>query len=365
MGDCVMPRKTRKLDRANGKSIYEQIAEWILEEIKAGNFRSGEKLMSTREICELFGVNHLTVRQAIKKLGDDGVLDIIPGRGAFVANLSARQKKILLMLPNLKHGQSGEISSGVSQVLLKANCNVFLVDYHDQMTVEQEYLRRIKDDGYDGAIIYPSMQAENVAIMLQLMMSGFPVVVLDREMKDVPGSYVLSDNYAGGYLAGSHLVGKGCQRIGCITTSLWSAERRLDGFCAALAENGVRVRRELIKEVGPEGDVNHRATAELLALPDRPDGIFYYNDFQALIGYKQIKSAGLCVGEDIQVVGFDDISVAELLDPPLTTVKQNSEEVGRRAADLLIEQIELGPGASHPHMKEITVPVELVIRASA
>ena len=100
----------------------------------------------------------------------------------------------------------------------------------------------------------------------------------------------------------------------------------------------------------------------LLALPPRPDAVFAANDVMAMGALAALQAAGLQVPDDIAVMGFDDIPLARLLTPPLTTVRQYQTQLGRRAAELLLERLSgayNGPGRSQE------MPYEIVVRASA
>ena len=104
------------------------------------------------------------------------------------------------------------------------------------------------------------------------------------------------------------------------------------------------------------------ATAELLALPQRPSAIFATNDLLALGALTCLRQAGLRVPDDMALVGFDDIPFARLIDPPLTTIAQFPERLGARAAELLLERIK---GEGPPEGRHEVLPFELIVRQSA
>jgi LacI family transcriptional regulator len=118
----------------------------------------------------------------------------------------------------------------------------------------------------------------------------------------------------------------------------------------------------LIQRVDFTEEGGYAGMQRLLALPTRPTAIFAANDMMALGAMLAIQEAGLSVPQDIAVVGFEDISTARLVNPPLTTVAQFQVELGRRAAELLFERLN---GAVPPHGRTIEMPYQLVIRKSA
>jgi len=101
----------------------------------------------------------------------------------------------------------------------------------------------------------------------------------------------------------------------------------------------------------------------LLKMNPKPDGIFYFNDFQALVGMQKMHEMGVIIPDDIAVVGFDDIDAASLCYPELTTIRQNDRDIGTKAAELWLEQVGLH-FEKRKQGKTVVVPVELIRRAT-
>ena len=344
--------------------IYRQIAEQLRQRISANEFSKSQKLPSNRELAERYQVNHLTVRQALKLLEHDGVIDIAHGRGAFVMQQSAKRLRTALVLPSLGHEQSGIISQAVRRELGKdAMLHVF--DYPLHPSEEATSLERILNEGYNSAIIFPSMTGESVRSILRMIVDGFPLVLIDQYFGNVPAAYVLSDNQKGGFLATDHLIKQGCKNIACFMSALPSAMDRYAGYRDALAMHGLRFDPNLVVELpAVGGDIEEKATTALLARADKIDGIFYFNDYQALIGMKQLKFAGVKIPQDIKVIGFDDLALSRFSEPTLSSIRQNHELVGKEAAHLLMELVRI-PASDRLALRKREVPVELVVRDSA
>lgn len=356
--------QTKKIDRSAHEPVYEQVAMAIQDSIEKGHLTAGDRLPTTRELCEVFGVNHLTIRQAVKYLEANGHVIIRPGRGAFVPTEEDIVRKVLLMLPSLGDEQCGAISRGVRSVLENKGFDIYVLDYNGDSRSEKAYLEKIHEEGYMGAILYPTLAEESSRLILRLLVDGFPIVLLDREFSGIAGWYALSDNYQGGYLAGQHLLECGCKEVACIINDLPNVQERLRGFQAAFTDAGIPLKSSRILTVtGAEGDPAGRCTEQLLKQDKKIDGIFYYNDYQALYGYKQIKAAGKRIPEDIKVVGFDDMFAARLADPELTTIHQHPDRLGKEAAEMFLAQLAL-PSGKRFQKKESIMPVELIQRES-
>lgn len=351
------------ISRSNPTPIYRQIAEQLRQRISADEFAKDHKLPSNRELAESYKVNHLTVRQALKVLEEEGVIDIAHGRGAFVLDSSLKRLQTALVLPSLGQEQSGLISEAVRKTLGR-NAILHVFDYHNHPEEEAACLENMLRENYNSAIIYPSMRGEGLRIILRMLVEGFPFVLVDRRLGNVPSFSVISDNENGGYLATKHLISKGCKRVACFAWDVPSVKERVAGYSRALAEAGMRLDPRLIVELPPEGDVEETATTKFLKKQPPPDGIFYCNDYGALVGMKQIKAAGLRIPEDIKVIGFDDHTLARYSEPTLTSVRQDHETMGQEAVGLLLEQLKL-PASQRFSFRTSVIPVQLVERESA
>ncbi|WP_431040545.1 LacI family DNA-binding transcriptional regulator [Streptomyces sp. P1-3] len=193
--------------------------------------------------------------------------------------------------------------------------------------------------------------------------AGVELVVIDPV--DLPGHGVPSvgaTNWAGGLAATEHLLSLGHRRIGVIggRKELLCSQARIDGYRAALERAGIEVDRDLIRF----GDFQHgggfRNAVDLLSLPEPPTAIFAGSDVQAMGVYEAARQAGLRVPQDLSIVGFDDLPMCEWLSPPLTTVRQPLEEMGRIAARMLLQMLD----GQRPVSPRVELATELKVRHS-
>jgi LacI family transcriptional regulator len=193
----------------------------------------------------------------------------------------------------------------------------------------------------DGVILVTSEVTDQQRA--QVERNGLALVVIDPI--DLPGNGVPSigaTNWAGGLSATEHLLALGHRRIATIggRKEMLCSQARIDGYRAALERAGIEVDRELIRFGDFQHEGGFRCAQELLALPDPPTAIFAGSDQQAMGVYEAARQAGLRVPQDLSVVGFDDLPMCEWLSPPLTTVRQPLEEMGRVAARTLFLLLE-------------------------
>jgi LacI family transcriptional regulator len=193
----------------------------------------------------------------------------------------------------------------------------------------------------DGVILVTSRMTHKQRE--QLERAGVALVVIDPvNLPDTDIASVGATNWAGGLAATEHLLALGHRRIAVIggPREMLCSQARIDGYRAALERAGIEIDRRLIRY----GDFRHegafRQSQDLLDLDDPPTGIFAGSDQQAMGTYEAARQAGLRVPQDLSVVGFDDLPMCEWLSPPLTTVRQPLEEMGRTAARTLFQLLD-------------------------
>ena len=223
------------------------------------------------------------------------------------------------------------------------------------------YARRARHHRVDGVVVLAVDDAEEPELR-KLLDSGTPVVAVDLAVSGTRASYVVSENRDGARLAVRHLYGLGHTRIATIAglSRHKPAADRLLGYRDELQELGLE-RRGNYEAQGDfymhSGEV---AMLQLLALPEPPTAVFAASDMMAVGAIKAVQDAGLRCPEDIAIIGFDDIQLAEYVSPPLTTIRQDKRGLGEAAARSLVQMME-DPQASPP---VLVLPVELVVRAS-
>jgi DNA-binding LacI/PurR family transcriptional regulator len=172
---------------------------------------------------------------------------------------------------------------------------------------------------------------------------------------------VTGDNLTGGRIATEHLLSAGRRRVGFIggMAGEVEVEERYRGYCAALKGAGLALDPELVRYGDWSAASGAGAMGALLDANEPPDAVFVTSDLMAIAAIDVIRKRGLRVPEDMAVVGYDDISVAEHHDPPLTTVRQSGRLAGRLLAGVLLQALRSGAIA------KVSIPAELVVRGSA
>ncbi|MFD8984083.1 LacI family DNA-binding transcriptional regulator [Streptomyces sp. NPDC059564] len=194
---------------------------------------------------------------------------------------------------------------------------------------------------------------------------GIPAVIGGRRSAGEALPSVDCDDRAGAAEAVRHLLERGRRAIAALTgpLDLYGAQGRLEGYRQALADAGHPVDEALISvgDLAEEG--GRRAVRELLERRPALDAVFAASDVLAAGALRELRAAGRRIPQDVAVVGFGDSELARHLDPPLTSVRQPVEEMGRTMARLLLERIAGKPGG--PGERSVVLPAQLVVRASS
>ena len=222
------------------------------------------------------------------------------------------------------------------------------------------YLRRARHHHVDGVVLM-GVDRDDPEVE-KLLESGIPIIAVDLAVAGEHASYVASDNVGGARLAMRHLHSLGHTRIATIAGPQEKnpGADRLLGYRAELRALDLEVRPGYEQLGDFYLESGEQAMRALLALPEPPTAVFAAADMMAIGAIRAVQAAGLRVPDDVAVVGFDDIQIAPLVNPPLTTIRQDKLGLGLAAARALIEQIE-NPEMTPP---VLTLPVELVVRAS-
>ncbi|MER5742625.1 LacI family DNA-binding transcriptional regulator [Streptomyces sp. NPDC002225] len=192
---------------------------------------------------------------------------------------------------------------------------------------------------------------------------GMPAVMSGRRSASEKLASVDSDNFAGARAAVDHLHARGRRAIATITGPLdvYGARRRLDGYRDAITATGLAHDEQLIAPADFTEEGGAHAMRELLARRPDVDAVFAASDVMAAGARQVLRESGRRVPDDVALIGFDDSAVARHMDPPLTSVRQPIEEMGRTMARVLLEEIDRDP----QQRPQIVLPTELMIRDSS
>jgi len=318
--------------------------------------RAGVSVASVSRVLTGAGPVTDTTRQKVMEAVE--ALQYVPHSGARSLSTSKTQT-IGVILPDLYGEFFSELIRGMDLAARALGYHLIVSSSHDDAEEASAAIRSMRGR-VDGLIVLsPHLDAANLATSLA---GRLPILLMNGGAGAGRPSIVV-DNHGGAVQAVEHLVATGRRRIAHISgpTGNLEAETRLAGYLEAMAKAGLPT---TVVEGSFTQASGHRAGAELAAGSERPDAIFAGNDMMAVGAMLALQEAGLTVPEDVAVVGFDDVPIAALMRPGLTTLGIQIAETGRSALERLVRLINAAGEAVADTACEVVRP-KLVVRPSS
>lgn len=319
--------------------------------------------VTSHDVARLAGVSQPTVSRALRddpRLSEEtrkrvleaaATLQYVPSqRGRSLATRSTGQ--VGIVVTDLGNPFYLQVLNELHRVLRKTELRMLVLTPDRDGTVP---LERLVDGSLDGVMLTTTLLDSRLPD--ELSRRGFPFVLLNREVDDAPGDVCVVDNRAGGLLAAQELLGLGHTRIGAIfgpeTTS--TGRDREAGFRAGLTASGVELPDSLWRRVRFDWIAGHTAALELIA--SRPTAIFCANDILALGAFNALHGAGIRMPNDVTLIGFDDVLLAEWEAFQLTTVSQDIPGMVAAATDLLLTRMAADRDTPMPPRRVVLTPM--------
>lgn len=296
------------------------------------------------------------VNAAMRELG------YVYNRGAATLRQTGAKSKIIGVVVNdLTNSFFAELAVGVDMVVQSAGFVQFLSNTSESIDRQREVIASMREHGISGLIVSPA-RATEAADFKPLVSAGIPVVVAVRSLPGAKVSSIVSDNHEGTAAAVRHLASLGHRRIsflgGFPNTAVFA--ERLTGYRDATAEIGLGFDDELIVSSAPSRAGGADAIARAMGMGNPPTAAVCFNDAVAFGVCDGLRARGMEPGRDFAIVGFDDVIEAQTAVPALTTISVDPQGMGRRAAQLLLKQINAGKVEA----ENVTSAVRLVVRES-
>lgn len=354
--------------------LYQQIANALRAKIESGELQSGDQLPTEAEISKTYNVSRITSKRALTELENEKLIYRIQGKGSFVSTLqpprqasSGSGKDVLLILPFAHNPGLGDYEKGINEYL--AGTDYTLNIQSNTIVGQRKLLQSALQSSHSGLIFYPVNSVSDLGILYQYHLSGYPVVTMDKCIQGIPFLSVVADNFNGGYQAARHLIENNHTRIAFLSSQKIedssSLQERYFGYLNALFEAGLNdpgmhdLTEQGLAHDNPASQEYFVRIVEFV-MDQGITGIVAENDLIAIEIIQAAKERGLSVPDHFSIVGFDDIQLAGLIEPKLTTISQDFERMGYLAAESLIGLIEQQPRVQAK--ENVVVPVRLIKR---
>jgi LacI family transcriptional regulator len=328
------------------------------------------------DVAREVGVSLMTVSRVVNNKEDvspetrrrvQAVIERLDYRPSNIARglVTKRTGTLGLVMPDVSNPFFSEVARGAEHVAYAEDYNVFLCNTEEDTQRELNVLQSLEEKQVDGVVLCSSRLEENE---LEETVSLYPAIVLanrwletrdEENGKDV----VILDDVAGGRMATQHLLDGGHWAVGFLAgpPASYSGRRRLEGYRAALVAAGLSYNSDWTRYCSPTVEGGREIACGLLSAHPELTALFCYNDLVAVGALHACVDLDYAIPGDLAVVGFDDIPLAALVTPSLTTCHVDRYELGARAMRLLLDRI----SGRTEECQEIVLQPELVVRDSA
>ncbi len=335
--------------------------------------------MSLSKIAKNLGLSTATVSYVINGKGDKNNIPLDTQKRIYdyaekinykpnklaQSLLLGKTNTIGLIISDVSNFFYSKLAKSVEEQARKKGYEVMMVSSHEEPSREKEIIQLMCERKMDGIIV--SSTGYNREDIKNLRDNNYPLVLIDRHYKALKTNLVQSEVYDGSYKAVDHLCKLKYRRIGVVTTlnHLPSMSDRVEAYKATLKAHNIPFNKNLIKEVPFDADIKLIQTtlAELLSSPNGIDALYVTNNKLTMLCYEALATMNVRIPYDCAFVNFDDMDYFKYITPALTAVKQNVDEMGRFAVDILVDEIVSKTTESRPK-QVVKVNMDLNIRNS-
>jgi Transcriptional regulators len=300
--------------------------------------------------------NNKSVSDELRKRIEDAIKELDYQTSPVARSLKNRKSGTIgVILPNIASIFFPELLNGIENTAYKYGYSIIYFNSHQNIDREKKYIEMLANYFVEGIIIDSSVDIDKGSDYIRFLEKiiqkhKIPIISLERTLPNKRIGSVKVDNEYGGYLVTEHLIDMGHKLIAHIAGHMGypMSLDRISGYRRALQEHGLVYNEDLLIKSGDFSPVSgYNAMKELLKKGLPFTGVFAGNDQEAIGAIKAIKEEGLQIPQDIAVAGFDDISVASLVEPALTSISFSKFELGAMSVESLIQSIrnpDLTPG---------------------
>ena len=300
--------------------------------------------------------------QKVKKLARE--LNYAPN--IFAKGFRTHRSHIIgVIVPNVSHYFTTTILKGILDEGEKLGYRVIISESKNEEVKQSEMLRTMTQFGVDGILMALARTTKSIENILDVL-EQIPLVLFDKVSDKIPCTQIVIDEEIAAHSAVEHLINAGKRRIAIIkeTENSYNSEKRFAGYLRALKEYNIPIDEKIILSTENISLEKGKEMANiLLSLKDRPDAVFAITDSAAIGVIKALKRQQISIPKDMAIVGFSNSRSSTIIDPPLSTIDQPGNKIGRTALTYLIDEIE------NPKETQLTITVEvktnLIVRASS
>ena len=329
---------------------YQQVVDWVIQNIADGTFHEGDRLMSENELSTRFGLSRQTIRRATGELVSQGLVTRVKGSGTYIGSRAGsppREKHMTIAVISTFNESYifPAILKGIGEVLTDHGYSMQVSFTDNRLYREQAILQMLLEkDSIDGLIVEPVKSAlpnPNIGYYREIRERGIPILFFNAFYPEIDAACVRIDDEQTAVTATQMLLDAGHEKIGAVFKSDdGQGPLRYKGYLRAMSGVGRRAEQESVIWLDTPASLRMERMADYLFDRLRGcSGVICYND---QIAYQLVNLAlerGIRIPEDLSVVGIDDSYLADVCKVPFASVAHPKQALGRKAAENLMQMI--------------------------
>ena len=301
-------------------------------------------MSNIKDVAKLAGVSTATVSKylngiKLKEKNRAAVEDAIEKTGYKLNSIArglrtSKSMTIGILIHELDNLFATSVVSAIENILLNEGYSTIICDYKSQKELEIQKLKFLRDKMVDGIIYVPThITKEEIATI------DLPIVFIDRMIDGINSDFVLIDNFSASYEATEYLIKNGHEKIGilCGPENLYTFRERLKGYKQAISDNKIKINNNMI--ITTDNNIKSGYSMALNLIEKRPTALFSTSYELTLGAIIAINEKNISIPADISFVGFDNLDIAKIVKPKLSIVTQPNEQIGKTAAEILLNKI--------------------------
>ncbi|MDQ0858890.1 GntR family transcriptional regulator [Bacillus sp. V2I10] len=357
--------------------LYKKIYLDILEEIKNGTLKTGDRILSENELAEKFNVSRITTKKALDMLAQRNIIERFQGKGSYVSDINtttinstveeenntfltdsnSKQELVGFIFPGIGNDYGIKLLDSIEKKCSKHNLAVVIKQTLGKPELEEKAINSLVNLGVRGLILWPSPGKHYSNALLRLIIENYPLVLVDRYLTGIPSSSVCINNKMAAIELTNYMLELGHEHIAYLSPPAGgtsSLEDRLMGFHVAMAEKGVRIipdtilqnMRSSLQECSSinlrELTIDENDRNEIKKIIENNPEITAFITSEYLVSvtlYEVLASLGKKVPEDYSIACFDS-PTDMIIEPLFTHILQDEEKMGCNAVDMLIKHLQ-------------------------
>lgn len=331
--------------------------------------------VNIKELAAALGLSTSTVSRAFRNNNDinpqtkERILQMADELGyspnLYASNLrDSKSKTIAIIIPEFGNNFFSQAIKGIEQQARSNGYHTLIYVTEDDVKQEASFIRALCNGRVEGVIMSASGEGLKHTHLSMLREKGVPLVFFDRCYEDVEATCVTGNDYESSYEATKHLIESGCKRIAylVVNKNISIGKIRMQGYLDALKDAGIQSNEDFIIECSNDKEEIYQTINKSFQRL-KPDGVFASVERLAMATLRFCYDRQMKIPEDLKLICFSCLEIADMLNPPLSTIKQPAFEMGAKAADVLFESLETNNGFTEKQL--ILLPSTIIPRKSS